>query len=171
MNKYSNEFTQFWSIYPNDLAMGKPGSKHKASLAWEKIKPEDQKEVMLATRELIKHDRSDIKPDRWPHASTYLNQQYYTRPIESKTEKAVKSSVACGICGADADIPKVRRCVECYAREVDRWAEKRKQICLEIIPIASGESKLDYCLRVKDKLLADLKSGKLSMSHKNLSDI
>ena len=83
MTEYPDKFIEFWETYPNELAHKKKGIKQKAFEAWEKLKDHD--EILRKTRELIRYDRHCLslgeKPDRWPHASSYLNGGYYDREI------------------------------------------------------------------------------------------
>ncbi len=112
MIEYTEDFNKFWHTYPTDLAQGKPGSKFKAFQAWEKLTPEEQERVQFDTEALIRHDRNDPKPDRWPHGSTYINGRYWERPIESKSEKAPRESKFCQ-CGAETIGPRYDKCPKC----------------------------------------------------------
>lgn len=154
-------FNKFWLTYPNDLSHKKKGSKVAAFKALKKKKPDVKllTHIWNNTMALIKYDHRCLnageKVDRWPHASTYLNQDYYDREIETvQAMEARKEKEKCK-CGAEAEVRFKGRliCVKCYRREsgADRQTyEHLKSIGMGIKP---GESKHDYCMRMKEAVL------------------
>ena len=80
-------FKKLWFSYPRDLCHDKKGSKVAAQNAAKKIK-DDYERILMNLDALIKHDRKDPKPDRWPHVSTWLNQAYYDREINERDIQA-----------------------------------------------------------------------------------
>lgn len=108
------DFDTFWFSYPQDLSHKKKGAKPPAKRAWEKHSEEEQKRIHANMLALIKYDRHCLqlgeKADRWPHVSTFLNQGYYDREIESVSEKIVeKAKCKCGQ-------PRTHgiHCLKCY---------------------------------------------------------
>jgi len=97
--EYDEFFKDFWFKYPKDLCHGKKGTKFNAQKACRKLKPEQYKEILMNMDALIRYDRKDMKPDRWPHASTFINQGYYDREIGSVAEMQERQSL--GICSVE----------------------------------------------------------------------
>lgn len=88
-----NNFERWWTYYRSlkSLTHNIPGIKQKAEKAWDKLglnnDPDAAKRVYENTLELARYDLKRIeagdKIDRWPHGSTYLNQGYFEREIDS----------------------------------------------------------------------------------------
>ena len=108
--EYTEQFNRFWLMYPVNLAQGKPGSKFKAFQAWEKLSGEEQERVIFDTEALIRYDRGDSRPDRWPHASTYINQRYFERPIGSVTQQRQTVTETCSECDSLVIGPRYSTC-------------------------------------------------------------
>ena len=91
MTKPLTDFSDFWDMYPSDLCRGSKnkGGRGKAEESWSKHVKEPEK-VILALQAQIKYDRDaqnkgeDV--DRWPFASTWLNQGRWDVEIESHAE-------------------------------------------------------------------------------------
>ena len=85
------DFADFWDMYPSDLCRGSKnkGGRGKAEESWNKHVKEPEK-VILALQAQIKYDRDaqnkgeDV--DRWPFASTWLNQGRWDVEIESHAD-------------------------------------------------------------------------------------
>ena len=154
-------FNKFWLTYPNDLCHKKKGSRMAALKALKKKKPDQSllTHIWNNTMALIKYDHRCLnageKVDRWPHASTYLNQEYYDREIETvQAMQERKAKEKCS-CGSEAMVPFKGQmvCARCYSRLSghDRQAyEYLKSIGMGANP---GESKHDYCMRMKEAVL------------------
>ena len=100
MNKPTEEDIQNWykvlyRDYPNDLCHGKKGNEIPIKSAMRKKINSQGKfdEIIRNIKALIKYDRLDNKPDRWPLISTFLNQEYYNRNIGSTAELKEKQEV------------------------------------------------------------------------------
>lgn len=89
-------FKKLWFEYPSDLCHNKKGSKVAAKNAAKKLKPKEYEGILFSLSELIRFDRKDPKPDRWPHVSTWLNQAYYDRDMDIQEQRArIELSVCC----------------------------------------------------------------------------
>lgn len=123
-------FEKFWWGYGGQkgrLAHGKKGSKFKAKQAAQAILkkggPQELERILDNMNALIKFDTQELdkggQPDRWPHASTFLNQGYFDREIDrgEAEEKRQRSNPKCE-CGADAVAPigSTLYCNECFIR-------------------------------------------------------
>ena len=87
MIKYTTRFNRLWMIYDNTLAHGKKGSKFTALKSFEKYSEDEQDRIIFDTQALMRHFKQQVKPDRLPHLSTWLNQRYFEQEIPSATEK------------------------------------------------------------------------------------
>ena len=154
-------FNKFWLIYPNDLAHKKKGSKVAAFKAIKKKKPNASMltRIWNNTQALIKYDKrclaSGEKVDRWPHCSTYLNQDYFDREIETVQAMHERHEKQKCACGKIAVVPFKEKmvCVNCYRRvsgQDRRIYDHLKSIGMGAKP---GESKHDYCMRMRDAVI------------------
>ncbi len=168
MIEYSESFNKFWHTYPTDLAQGKPGSKFKAYQAWEKYTDEEQERIQFDTEALIRYDRQDSKPDRWPHASTYLNQRYFERPIGSVTEKRVTALDKCH-CGEEVIGPKFDVC----AKHLESHAERLKMMSIlkEIGCAKPGQSLQELSQSCRECLQINAKHETLFSKMLSLKDL
>ncbi len=117
-------FDRVWFKYPKDLSHNKKGAKPPALKASEKIyKAQGIEELNRIERNieaLINYDRKELKaggrPDRWPHFSTFLNQGYYDREIESHAELQEKIERQHCQCGKESVISG--KCSRCYTKSI-----------------------------------------------------
>jgi hypothetical protein len=168
MIQYSEQFNKFWHLYPTDLAQGKPGSKFKAYQAWEKYSDEEQERIIFDTEALIRHDRRDSKPDRWPHASTYLNQRYFERPIGTVSDTVRVVLDTCH-CGQEVIGPKYSVC----AKHLEDHAQRLKMmnILKEIGCAKPGQSLQELSQSCREYLQASAKSGNFANVIKDLKNL
>lgn len=163
IEEFEQWFTSFWWLYPNDLCDKKKGSKFKAKQAAEKLYKkggiEELVRIKLNTEALIRYDNKEYqrngRPDRWPHASSYLNQGYYDREIESVSEKHVPISSTC-FCGQEAIV--MGQCHTCYYKNDSRELDRKKMLkdswekVKERFPRDEGEGLATYAKRCARKL-------------------
>ena len=98
--KYTEKFNKLWHIYDNTLAHGKKGSKFTALTSFNKFKEDEQDRIIFDTQALMKHFKQQVKPDRLPHLSTWINQRYFEQEIPSTAEKRiVEDEKICSNCG------------------------------------------------------------------------
>ena len=107
-------FKKLWFEYPSDLCHNKKGSKVAAKNAAKKLKPEEYEGILFSLSELIRFDRKDPKPDRWPHVSTWLNQAYYDRDIDIQEQRAKIELALCSVEGCENDVhgPAYDKCCD-----------------------------------------------------------
>lgn len=152
---------KFWNLYPSDLSHKKKGVRKKAHDAIKKLKfTQAQLDVVwVKTLQLMKYDRKCLqmgdRVDRWPHCSSYINQGYFDREIESTLAMETRIEGKKCACGKEAfNAGKFGWvCGACYNLKtgVDRMHyENLKKVGLGAKP---GESKHDYCMRMKDAAL------------------
>ena len=120
-------FTQFWSAYPKDLCHKRKGGLPVARTSWEKMKndagvvmnDDEKQHVLICMREMMRYDRGLLKRgekvDRWPHASTFLNQERWRgiediRPGDNHGNRPDMCA-----CGAPTGI--TNQCWDCYKRD------------------------------------------------------
>lgn len=165
----SNEFFEaIWWGYPKDLCHNKKGSKFTAQKAAEKIKPQEYQRIIDNMKALIRYDNNDPKPDRWPHVSTWLNQGYYDREIDSGEQRQRIELSTCSVKNCDNEVhgPRFSRCTDHYlTKETDRWYQRRLEAGIELglLP-KQGESRSEWvqrCRQLGRPGLQRLKSGKL----------
>ena len=87
--KYTERYNKLWHVYDNTLAHGKKGSKFTALTAFNKFNDEEQDRIIFDTQALMRHFKQQVKPDRLPHLSTWLNQRYFEQEIPSVSEKRI----------------------------------------------------------------------------------
>jgi len=92
-------FEKLWTSYPADLCKGKRGGRQPAFRAFKKINPDEAEfnRIMGNMKAMIKADRSDKDPYRWPFVSSYLNQARYDDFIMPKNESSVQELTHCCI--------------------------------------------------------------------------
>jgi hypothetical protein len=97
-------FEKLWFEYPADLCHGKKGSKVAAKNAAKKLKADEYEGILRSMKELIRFDRKDPKPDRWPHVSTWINQAYYDRDIDVQEQRAKIELAQCTEEGCENEV-------------------------------------------------------------------
>ena len=117
--KYTERFNKLWSIYDNQLAHGKKGSKFPAQKAFDKYTEDEQDRIIEDTKALMRYFKTQTKPDRIPHLSTWLNQQYFDQEIPSQTEKQPAEVNYCH-CGEQTIGPRFRVCHRHYETKEQR---------------------------------------------------
>ena len=97
--KYTERFNRLWHLYDNTLAHGKKGSKFTALTSFNKYSEDEQDRIIFDTQALMRHFKQQVKPDRLPHLSTWLNQRYFEQEIPSATETREKQQLS--VCSVD----------------------------------------------------------------------
>jgi hypothetical protein len=146
----SDFFDKLWFGYPNDLCHGKKGSKFRAQKMCEKLDPDQFKKILMNMEALIRFDRGDSKPDRWPHVSTFINQGYYDREIPSVAEQKLKIEAEKCQCGQDVIGPKYDTCEVCFYRKNDQWMNRRVAALKKMDILQEGMSYQQVIDRCKD---------------------
>ena len=164
------EFTRrLWTEYPRDLCHNRPGTKPLMERAAKKIKKSEYNQILLDIDALKRYDRKDINPDRWPAISVFLNQQRWTRLVDSVMEvqkKAEKKPRAVCQCGQFVDIVPTGECAECYATRNDRWLHKRKDALMNLCLYSPGQSRREVIENCKAEMLTKVKSGEVYKTQK-----
>ncbi len=156
-------FDTFWATYPKDLSHGKKGIKTAALKAIQKLKPDDKEmnRIMAVMRELMRHDRSaekmGLKPDRRPHASTFINSGYLSRieDIESSSDMQDRQVKTCS-CKRPAVIKNL--CEFCYDEKISDSmvpafkSKASRQANMEAKGLwrRDGESAAEWCRRCRE---------------------
>ena len=151
----------FWPLYPNDLARGKKGPKTVAKKAMVKLDPDEvmRQGIINKLRVLIRSAKSEQRvgqdPDRWPFASTWINQERWNSVEDMDMPSTIVDKRNCE-CGAPATWKTL--CNKCYQNKYpDAGATTNPQMLHDIF-IANGllhdESKSDRALRCQ-QFLAD----------------
>ena len=103
--KYTERFNKLWFIFDNALAHGKKGSKFTALKAFEKYSEEEQDRIIFDTQALMRYFKTQPKPDRLPHLSTWLNQRYFEQEIPSIAENKKEIILdSCCVEGCDDEV-------------------------------------------------------------------
>jgi len=156
-------FNELWWLYNNHLCHKKKGAKPPALKAFEKIYKsggeEEVKRIIENTKALIRHDLDELKhggrPDRWPHVSTYLNQGYYDREIESYEKLKERSPIICR-CGNQSHARGL--CLDCLLKDDPKEKERLSTLrsswrrVTELIPRKDGETTAEYARRAFKEL-------------------
>lgn len=147
-------FDRVWFSYPKDLTHNKKGAKPPAMKAAEKIYKsggiEELNRITGNIEALMRYDRAELKsggkPDRWPHFSTFLNNGYYDREIESYTELK-KNQEKCK-CGNPVDIQEL--CLKCFETQPHDW-KREMYDRLKAMGLAKrkDETKSEYAKRCR----------------------
>ena len=164
--KYTERFNKLWSIYDNQLAHGKKGSKFPAQKAFDKYSEDEQDRIIEDTKALMRYFKTQTKPDRIPHLSTWLNQQYFDQEIPSQTEKQPAEVNYCH-CGEPTVGPRYKVC----AKHLESSAERLKmtQILKELGLLTQGQSLSELANRCREHL-AEGKTSIYQRSIKKLQD-
>lgn len=166
--------TRLWTEYPRDLCHNRPGTKPNLEKAAKKIKVIEYKQILLDMDALKRYDRQEVKPDRWPHASRFLNGRYWERIVESVMHRKEKKAPEKCKCGNPVDIGPTGECVECYAKRTDQNQHKRKSVLESINLYSPGQSRSEVIANCKEMMSPSVKSGEAFKSReipylKNLS--
>lgn len=153
--------TRLWTEYPMDLCHNRPGTKPNLEKAAKKIKVIEYKQILLDMDALKRYDRQEVKPDRWPHASRFLNGRYWERIVESVMHRKEKKEPEKCKCGNPVDIGPTGECVECYAKRTDKNKQKRKSVLQNISLYSPGQSRLEVIENCKAALLPRMNSESL----------
>jgi hypothetical protein len=157
---FEDFFSKLWFCYPEDLCHGKKGVKFKAQKACEKLKPEQYNQILMNVEALKKYDRQDVKPDRWPHVSTFINQAYYDRDIGSATElKEKRESQICTECDQETIGPRYTVCPKHTETHAARL--KMMSILKEIGVATPGQSLQELSQSCQEWLRTNKGFGKL----------
>ena len=156
------DFNEFWLSYPKDLCHNKKGSKFNAQKAWKKLKPEEQEQVVFDMKALIRYDRQDKDAYRWPMCSTFLNQRYWQREIESTAELRERQKFDLCQCGLEVHGPRFTECTDCLLKRVDPWKKRRIQTLKDMGLYVDGESVSEVIGRCK---VRGSVNGSFSLAH------
>ena len=121
---------EWWPLYPNDLSHGKKGPKTVALKSMLKLNPDDEmrQSIINKMRVLIRAGKTEKRcgkdPDRWPFASTWINQERWNGVEDMAMPSTITDARKCA-CGADTDI--VNQCWSCHDR-TDKAVTARKQM-------------------------------------------
>ena len=149
VEKWFNEV--FWPLYPNDLARGKKGPKTVALKSMIKLAPDEDKrnDIIGKLRVLIRSARLEKKvgqdPDRWPFASTWINQERWDSVEDMAQPSSIVDKRQC-TCGKPVEIKN--QCWECHGYP-NRWNLKDEFIKNGLL---FQESKQERTQRCKDYL-------------------
>ena len=155
------DFNTFWQTYPSDLTQNKKGPKSVAQKSWDKIPADKHEHIITCLRELIRYGRQEIKThqktDRWPFASTWLNQCRW-ETIEDITPSKLKEEYAGKSCACGKPVDIKSKCWDCYYLTNDEYQKNRKDLYGNLCKIGMGkkpdESKKDYAIRCREYLLS-----------------
>lgn len=155
------EFTnRMWTEYPRDLCHNRPGTRPNLEKAVKKIDKSLYKQILLDMDALKRYDRLEKEPDRWPHASRFLNGEYWTRVLESVMhKKEVKKEPDKCKCGQPVDIGPTGECAECYAKRTDPNLQRRKNALQSINLYSPGQSRSEVIENCRALMSPKLKSG------------
>ena len=158
-------FTQFWEAYPKDLCHKKKGGMPVARKSWDKLSDDQQQHVLTCMREMMRYDRGLIKRgekvDRWPFASTWLNQERWRgiEDIQALTDKPVITD-KCS-CGRPVEI--AHKCAKCYQDTSQDHKDRMQLLYNELKRIGLGkdqnETKADWIARCKEFALENMGSA------------
>lgn len=172
----SDWFEIFWRTYPSDLSHGKKGSKGMALKAMLKTKPDEEERtrILANLKAQIRAAKQDPKPDRWKHATTYINNRLWEDEIESMVELKERTQPKkcqwndCKMCVHGSNY---QYCTDHLYESTDPWKPYRKQAIqqLGLMP-EQGESVKQWGVRCKEFLKKNYGSP-LARIAKNLSDI
>jgi hypothetical protein len=111
-------FTEtFWPLYPSDLSQGKKGPKTVALKSILKLNPdEDMRQSIINKMRVLIHSaktekRCGKEPDRWPFASTWINQERWNSIEDMAQPSSITDKRKCE-CGNDATIQD--KCWACH---------------------------------------------------------
>tara|TARA_R110000851_G_scaffold253297_2_gene405756 strand:+ start:203 stop:787 length:585 start_codon:yes stop_codon:yes gene_type:complete len=85
--QYTEEFGQFWSIYPRHV------NKYYANNTWKKVVKDYPPEKIIKATEIFKKKMNTTEEKFIPHASTYLNKKMF---LDIETVVEVRKSVIAG---------------------------------------------------------------------------
>jgi hypothetical protein len=148
---------QFWPLYPNDLARGKKGPKSVALKSMVSLDPDEhmQGDIISKMRVLIRSAKMEKKvgqdPDRWPFASTWINQERWNSVEDMEQPSSIVDKRLCS-CGKIAT--HKNQCWQCLDK--NNPANDLRMANLKDIFIKNGllheESKVERTERCKDFL-------------------
>jgi len=142
----------FWPMYPLDLARKKKGPKLVALEAMKKKNPDEKMREMIMNRmrETIRHCRIEKKmgmdTDRWPFASTWINQERWNDIEDLPSTAEVLSYRKCS-CGKDAEIKT--KCWECYSDDKSHDQFLYARLCEIGLGKLKEESRPEYNARCR----------------------
>jgi len=119
-------FSKFWGLYPTDLCQNKKGPKSVALKSIEKLNPDEKMREKIITnlRELIRYCRlerkADGKTDRWPFASTWINQERWNSLEDVDSYSGLQEKIAASKCSCGKDATVTDKCDACYFGEADK---------------------------------------------------
>lgn len=173
-DQYQNwVYQEFWPKYPSEW--GVKGSRAKLVKYVQKKKPSDEerREILLSLDAQIRESRLKKSAGefiRWPHASTWYNEERYLDEIESSVsikERAIDELAICAVqgCGEKVHGGRYRYCTDHEHQRVDPWKQTRKDKLEELGIISAGENitLTDLAERCREHLRAGVKSGTISM--------
>ena len=123
------DFNTFWQTYPSDLTQNKKGPKSVAQKSWDKIPADKHEHIITCLRELIRYGRQEIKThqktDRWPFASTWLNQCRW-ETIEDITPSKLREEYAGKSCACGKPTEILDKCGDCYDKTSQHYAKQKE---------------------------------------------
>ena len=110
----------FWPLYPSDLAHGKKGPKSVALKSMLKIAPDEdmRQDIINKLRVLVRSAKTEKRcgkePDRWPFASTWINQERWTAVEDMKMPSTITDKRVCSTDGCNRPVGWKTLCWSCY---------------------------------------------------------
>ena len=102
--------TTWWPLYPSDLSHGKKGPKTVALKAMLKLNPSEDmmQDILNKMRVLIRAAKTEKRcgkePDRWPFASTFINQERWSAIEDMKMPSTITDKRKCSVDGCNNDV-------------------------------------------------------------------
>jgi len=157
MTELETWFETFWSTYPAGLARKRKGVKGVCWKSVQKLNPDKalQDLILGNMRELIRYDlreeKAHGKVDRWPHASTWINQERWTMLENIGSYSDLNEKIAAKKCACGNEAYTKGKCNDCYYKEQDKIYDQgiNANNIKNGIGINPGESKPDYYLRCR----------------------
>lgn len=152
-------FEIFWQTYPADLSQKKKGAKSVALKSIEKLNPDAdlQNKIMTNLRELMRHDRlaakAGDKVDRWPFASTWINQERWQMLEDITSYTSLNEKIAAKKCQCGKDVQIVDKCGDCHDEQTGNKKARDKLLLANLSAIGlarkEGETRPAWNARCK----------------------
>ena len=162
--------SEFWVLYPNDLSHGKKGPKTVALKSMLKLKPDEEmrQSIINKMRVLIRFAKTEKRcgkdPDRWPFASTFINQERWTAVEDTAMPSTVIDARKCSVDDCSNPVDVGGKCNGCHDKnnpDQDDWRKWRKEAMIRDGKwIREGESYHDWCMRCKADYLGGSRSNR-----------
>ena len=160
-------FEELWKKYPSDLCHGKKGAKKVALESWNKyfkagFNEAEAEKILHQTKIGAAHCRKDIKPDRWPFVSTYINQERFGDVLEygqEKEERTVLSGCIKQGCNCEVHGSEYKHCTEHtleYMDNITGRSRQRHNILVDLGLYKQGQSLQETARKCREHITGKL---------------